>query len=100
MLAFLDKGGNLYVEGGSFYKYSPATMLRSRLRVEGAWDAVYTPADTIVGIDGTPAEGFAFDYRGDNVLGENLLPLEPAVPWLTDKNTGFYFTVALDSGTY
>lgn len=100
MLSFLDKGGNLYVEGGSFYKYSPATMLRNCLRVEGAWDAVYTPADTIIGIDGTPAEGFAFDYRGDNVLGENLLPLEPAIPWLTDKNTGFYFTVALDSGNY
>ncbi|MEI6747880.1 MAG: T9SS type A sorting domain-containing protein [Bacteroidota bacterium] len=100
LIAFLEKGGSLYLEGGRFYKSDPATMLRERMRVEGSSLAWYTPADTILGKEGTPAEGMQFKYLSDGIKGENLLTLEPAVPWLTDKNSGLVFTVALDSGIY
>lgn len=100
MIAFINQGGNLYLEGGAFFKNDPVTMLRGRLGVQGMNQAWPTPADTLIGIAGSPAEGIQLDYRGDWKLGENLLALEPALPWFRDKNTGFDFVVALDSGYY
>ncbi|MBU1010057.1 MAG: PKD domain-containing protein [Bacteroidetes bacterium] len=100
MVSFLDQGGRLYVEGGRFFKFDPPTMLRARMHVSGSDSAYYHPADTLLGYAGTPAEGIQFDYRGEWVMGENLLAIAPAVPWLTDKNTGLDFTVALDSAYY
>lgn len=100
MIAFINQGSNLYLEGGAFFKQDPVTMLRGRLGVQGMSQAWQNPADTLIGIAGSPAEGIQFDYRGDWKLGENLLALEPALPWFRDKNTSLDFVVALDSGYY
>ncbi|MCO5264305.1 MAG: T9SS type A sorting domain-containing protein [Lentimicrobium sp.] len=100
MVQFLNQGGNLYLEGGAFFKQDPPTLLRSRLRVQGSNLAWSKPADTLQGLAGTPAEGFQIEYLGDWKRGENLIALEPAVPWFRDKNSGLDFVVALDSGYY
>jgi hypothetical protein len=100
MIAFINQGSNLYLEGGAFFKQDPVTMLRGRLGVQGMSQAWQNPADTLIGIAGSPAEGIQFDYRGDWKLGENLLALEPALPWFRDKNTNLDFVVALDTGYY
>jgi hypothetical protein len=75
-------------------------MLRTRLRAEGSYLAWVDPADTIVGIVGTQADGIQIEYLGDWKRSENLLALEPAIPWFRDKNSGLDFVVALDSGYY
>ncbi len=99
-VAFLNQGGKLYLEGGTFFKQDPITELRSKLRVEGSNLAWAAPADTLIGITGTPAEGIQFDYLGDWKRGENLLALSPSAPWFRDKNSELDFVVALDSINY
>lgn len=100
LVAFLNNGGKLYLEGGAFFKQDPETNLRGKLGVTGLTQAWIKPADTLIGVEGTPMEGFKIDYRGDSFRGENLIALEPAVTWMSDKNSGLNFVVALDSGTY
>ncbi|MFH1118853.1 MAG: T9SS type A sorting domain-containing protein [Bacteroidota bacterium] len=100
LVAFLDQGKSLYLEGGAFFKQDPATTLRSRLRVEGSTQAWLHPADSLSGIQASPVEGIQFEYLGDWIRGENLLPVSPAIPWFRDINSGFDFVVALDSGYY
>ncbi|MHC1776768.1 MAG: PKD domain-containing protein [Lentimicrobium sp.] len=97
---FLNRGKNLYLESGAFFKQTPVTMLRSLLRAEGSYLAWVYPADTIAGIVGTPADGIQIEYLGDWKRSENLVALEPSIPWFRDKNSGLDFVVALDSGNY
>lgn len=98
LVDFLDRGGKLYAESGFYFMTN--SMLRSRLNINYGLDAIDFHPDTIVGRPDTPLEGIQFDYRGIATYILNLLPLETAVPWLTDKNSGLNFTVANDAGTY
>ncbi|NOU46925.1 MAG: PKD domain-containing protein [Bacteroidales bacterium] len=100
LVEFLDNGGNLYVEAGPFYIIQATSLLAQRLMVNGLYDAIATPSDTLIGLAGTPVEDFNFDYRGDSLFQANLQAIEPAVPWLSDKNSGLNFTVALNTGNY
>ncbi len=102
LVNYLQDGGNLYLEGGSFFKFDQPRWLREFLRTQGAFDAVQgeTPADTISGITGGLMQGLSYFYSGDQTLGENLIPLEPAVVLFEDDSTGLNFMTALDSGTY
>ncbi|MFZ4465173.1 MAG: PKD domain-containing protein, partial [Bacteroidales bacterium] len=98
LVDFLDHGGKLYAEAGFYFLTN--SMLRSRLKINYGLDAIDFHPDTIVGRPDTPLEGIQFDYRGIATYILNLLPLETAVPWLTDKNSGLNFTVANDAGIY
>ncbi len=98
LVDFLDQGGKLYAEAGFYFMTN--SMLRSRLKINYGLDAIDFHPDTIVGRLDTPLEGIQFDYRGIATYILNLLPLETAVPWLTDKNSGLNFTVANDAGIY
>ncbi|KAF0201080.1 MAG: PKD domain-containing [Bacteroidetes bacterium] len=100
LVEFLNKGGKLYLEGGAFFKQDPVTELRGKLGVTGLTQAWVKPADTLLGASGTPVQEFKIDYRGDAVRGENLIAVEPAETWMSDKNSGLNFVVALDSGNY
>lgn len=100
LVSFLENGGNLYLEGGSFFRFDPPTALREKFSVTGLSQSFQHPADTLTGMPGTPAEGFTFHYRGDNFRGENLQAEGIAVPWFHDKNTGYCFTAGLDSARY
>lgn len=102
LVNYLQDGGNLYLEGGSFFKFDQPRWLRDYLRTQGAFDAVQaeTPADTIAGITGGLMQGLSFYYNGDQALGENLIPLEPAVALFEDHSTGLNFMTAIDSGSY
>ena len=102
LVNYLQNGGNLYLEGGSFFKYDQPRWLRDFLRTQGAFDAVQseTPADTITGINGGLMQGLSFYYNGDQTLGENLIPLDPAVVLFEDDSTGLNFMTAIDSGSY
>jgi hypothetical protein len=98
LVDYLDQGGKLYAEAGFYFMTN--SMLKSRLNINYGLDAIDFHPDTIVGRPDTPLEGIQFDYRGIANYILNLLPLETAVPWLTDKNSGLNFTVANDAGTY
>jgi hypothetical protein len=95
---FLDGGGKLFVEAG-FWFYNQS-MLKDRLHIEAGIEAINIPPDTILGREGSLVSGFQFDYSGPFNYILDLLPIEPAVAWLTDKNSGLNFTVALDHDNY
>lgn len=102
LVYYLQQGGKLYLEAGSFFKLNPAKQLRPFFRTEGSYTALQneTPADTLQGVEGSLIQDFNMKYTGDDGLGENLLALDPAMPWLRDKNSGLDFVVALDSVRY
>jgi len=100
LAGFLSAGGNIYLEGGSFFYMNPHTQLRELLRTEGFIDGVQYPADTLAGLSGSPVEGIQFSYQGDQAWCENLLPLEPAKPWFADSQTNLNYVAAIDSGSY
>ncbi len=100
LVGFLDNGGNLYLEGGAFFRQDPETVLRQKLSVTGLNQAWVYKADSLEGNPGTPAEPFRIHYRGDNLRGENLQPDGTAVPWFTDKNSGLHFIIANRNETY
>jgi hypothetical protein len=97
LVAHLDRGGGLYLEGGTFFKQDQPTLLRSRFGVLGASQAFAHPADTLVGRLDTPVEGISFDYQGEYIRGENLIVVGTSEPWFSDKHTSFNFIVAHDS---
>jgi PKD repeat protein len=98
LVQFMDNGGNIFSEGG-IYLLQPS-QFKDRLHIEVGYDAVNIPPDTIIGITDTPAEGFRFDYSGPYTNILNLLPIEPAITWMDDKNSGLNFIAAYDSGNY
>lgn len=100
LAGFLSAGGNLYLEGGSFFYMNPHTQLRELLRTEGFIDGVQYPADILAGLSGSPVEGMQFSYQGDQAWCENLLPLEPAKPWFADPQTSLNYVAAIDFGSY
>lgn len=97
LVAHVDRGGGLYLEGNTFFKQNQSTMLRSRFGVIGASQAFAHPADTLLGIAGTLSEGISIDYRGEKIRGENLIAVGSSEAWLRDKNSGLNFVVARDS---
>lgn len=100
LTSFLDNGGKLYLESGTFFKQAPTTMLKGKMRTSGLSQAWAKPADTLIGFQGTAVEEFNIDYRGDYVRGDNLVPLEPSQPWFYDKNSELIFLSVLDSVRY
>jgi len=100
LVHYLEAGGNLYIEGGAFFKQDPPTMLRGLLGADGSNLAWSHPADSLDGISGTPVEGIHIDYRGDWKRGENLVATDQATPWFRDKNSGLDFVVSYQPGTY
>ncbi len=97
LVAHLDRGGGLYLEGGTFFKQDQVTLLRSRFGVTGATQAWMHPADTLLGVVSAPVREIKIDYRGEHIRGENLIAVGSSEPWLRDKNSGLNFVVARDT---
>lgn len=102
LVNYLQEGGNLYLEAGSFFVLERPKWLHDFLRTQGSFDAITEgkPADTITGIDNSLMDGLRFYYDGDQEIGENLIALEPAELQFRDNSSGYDFMTALDSGSY
>lgn len=96
----LHRGKSLYLEGGSFFRVSQPTELRRLLHVNGEYYGWQNRPDTLSGIALSPVEGILIDYRGDWLRTDNLVAVEPAVPWFRNKDSELDFVAAIDSGSY
>ena len=96
----LHRGKSLYLEGGSFFRVSQPTELRTLLHVDGEYYGWQSRPDTLSGLVSTPVEGIRIDYRGDWLRTDNLVAVEPAVPWFRNKDSELDFVAAIDSGSY
>jgi len=83
--AYLEQGGNIYMEGGDTWAYDlPATSVHPLFHINGITDGS-DDTQTIVGVEGTFTEGLQFNYTGPNNYMDRLEAIGDAVVIL--KNT-------------
>ena len=98
LTAYLNSGGNLYLEGGSTWWYDYQTSVHDMFGVEGAFGTL--ELNNINGIDGTLSENMGFEYSGDSLYWDKLMPVEPAFVILENDDPQQGVGVAHDAGTY
>ena len=91
--AFLDLGGNLYIEGGRLMSSSPSLSLYSYMGFEK--QAFSSPPYVVEGIEGSFASGLHFSYDAGALSVDHLQPSEPtAGELLLGIRNSTNFTVA------
>jgi len=102
LAAFLDNGGNLYMEGGDTWFYNSPTPVHPYFHIDSISDGPNNgDLGIIQGQVGTFTEGFTFSYTGENYYIDQIEP-EDASSILIFKNQypSYGTTVAFDGGTY
>ena len=74
---YLNNGGNLYMEGGDTWFYNDPTAVHPMFNINGISDG-NGDLNIIMGIDGTPAAGMAFNYNGENNWIDHIAPMGDA----------------------
>jgi len=86
LVAYLDGGGNAYMEGGDCWAYdSSKSIYNPYFGINGTQDGsgdLYT----VLGLDGTMCDGMSFTYAGPNSYIDHIEPLTGATKIL--KNSG------------
>jgi hypothetical protein len=99
LAAYLDGGGNVYMEGGDTWAYDSSTAVHPYFGITGLSDG---SADTFNcdGIAGTFTEGMTFVYTGGNSWMDHLAPVAPAYTIFVEQTAGYDNAIAHDGGTY
>ncbi len=71
--AYLDGGGNLYMEGGDTWYYDTQTSVHPYFGISASDDGA-SDLGTLLGQNGSLAEGFTFTYNGDNSYIDHISP--------------------------
>jgi hypothetical protein len=100
LVNYLDRGGNLYMEGGDIWCYdsTPAT-LKSYFGVIEESDGG-DDLSVVTGVTGTFADGLSFAYTGENNDIDRLGATPPALELFINDSMGYGCTVAHDAGSY
>ncbi len=86
LVAYLDAGGSVYMEGGDCWAYDSArNIYNPYFGVNGTQDGSGDLA-TVEGLAGTMCEGMSFTYAGPNSYIDHMEPLTGAVKIM--KNAG------------
>ncbi len=99
LVNFLNNGGSLYMEGGDTWAYDPNTPVHSMFYINGIADGS-ADMGTILGQDGTFAEGMTFDYLGDNDWMDHIEPIAPAFKFFENQSPQYGTGVAYNDGNY
>ncbi len=99
LAAFLDQGGNIYMEGGDTWDYDTKTSVHPYFHITGLTDGS-GDTETVLGVDGTMTEGMTFNYSGNNSYMDRILPGEGAWTILYNESPTYVNGVAYDGGTY
>lgn len=99
---YLDKGGNLYLEGTTTWYIDPQTALHSKFNMHVITLANWISFNSLLGVDGSFAEGLQFDFTGVyNLLPCYFQPIAPAFPvFRADNGEGIYTMTAFENATY
>ncbi len=95
--AYLNSGGNLYMEGGDTWAFDQPTSVHPYFNITGVADG----DPDLATVDGHDfLEGFSWSYSGENFWIDQLAPIAPAVTIFSNPDVGYDCGVAHDSGTY
>jgi hypothetical protein len=100
--AFLNNGGNLYMEGSDTWYYDQLytpTSLHPKFNILGASDGT-GDISTLNGIDGTFTEGMSFFFSGDNSYIDHISAVSPACNIFSNSYPVYNLAVAYNAGTY
>jgi hypothetical protein len=92
LLPILQRGGNVYLEGGDTWYFDEDTQLHEYFNINAIADGA-SDLSTIIGVDGTFAEGLSFEYNGSVNWIDRLAPLDGAYSLL--KNESPHYTTAV-----
>jgi hypothetical protein len=96
LAAFLNAGGNLYMEGGDTWFWDDPTAVHSMFRINGIQDGD-SDLDVQSGLSGTFTEGMSFNYAGDNSYIDRIEAIDPAYN-LFENNFPAYFSAVANLG--
>ncbi len=96
---FLDNGGSVYMEGGDTWYYDDPTPVHSYFNI-GATSDGDDDLGTLIGQNGTFAEGMQFGYSGDNNWIDRLTASAPAEIVFQNNNPVYGAMIAHDADTY
>ena len=99
LAAFLDDGGNVYMEGGDTWAFDGATSLHAKFNIDGLQDGS-GDTGTIVGQADTITEGMSFSYAGNNSFMDRIAATGSAQLIFQNQSPVYGNGVAHDAGVY
>jgi len=100
LAAFLDNGGNLYMEGGDTWYYDDQTDVHPYFNIN-AIDDGSGDLSIIQGQAGTFTEGMTYSYAGENSWIDYIVPANSSsFQIFMNQSPSYGTTVAYDGGTY
>jgi hypothetical protein len=100
LIAFLQAGGNVYMEGGDCWYYDDNADVYSPYFGITADSDGTSDTGTIVGQPGTIAEGLSFQYTGDNNWMDHLGTMSGSKLIFRNQSPVYGNGVSHDTGTY
>ncbi|MDR2084235.1 MAG: C25 family cysteine peptidase [Bacteroidales bacterium] len=102
LIEYLENGGRLYLESGSFWDFDKNYGLFEYFNVIGdkneeSWLKGFT---NIVGVEGSFTEDLIFSYNGDNLRIDYQTATAPAFQIFNNSPVEFGGATAYDAGTY
>jgi hypothetical protein len=77
IIDILNRGGNIYMEGGDTWVFDEATELSPYFHIQGVADGS-SDLSTIVGMDNTFTEDMSFAYNGASNWIDRIVPIDGA----------------------
>lgn len=99
LAAYLNNGGQLYMEGGDTWAYDAQTQVHGMFKINGISDGT-ADMGTVTGKTGTFTEGMSFSYVGENNWMDRIGAISPAFLILENTSPAYGTGVAHDAGTY
>lgn len=98
--AFLEEGGNVYMEGGLTWYDDPQTAVHPMFSA-GTEYINWHDIDSVFGVAGTSLEPMVFGYDGSmTYYNYHLVPEGNAMAVLTEQTNAFNFSVANETESY
>jgi hypothetical protein len=102
IIAYLEQGGQVYLEGGDAWVYDPQNGgfdFSAAFRIVPLFDG-YPNLGEIQGRQGTLTQGMQFDYDGENEYIDQIQRTGAGVVLFENENPAYACGVGYDSGVY
>ncbi len=99
LAAYLNNGGNIYMEGGDTWYFDEPTPVHPMFNIAGIQDG-NGDLDFMLSVEGTFVEGMNYQYDGDNASIDRIIPVDEAFVLFYNQVPLYYTSIANDAGNY